>query len=296
MSQYTTTDFLNSVRQRGSLPTTTNTNNVNSTTNLLNLATEELHIKLVPMLLSVREEFYVATKSYSITAAQANYSLPANAVGMIVRDIQIITGSEVKSLSPVDSEFITTTAAGDPIGFYLEHNNIVLYPTPVSTAGTLRVRYFQRPNRLATTAECAQISSINTATSTITVSSIPSTWATGVILDFIGASVPYRTIDNEYTTTSVSSTTIVFSALPLSLAVGDWLAPTGYSPIPQIPFEFQPLLAQMTVVKALESLGDSNGVKQASENLKMIEAAAIQLISPRVQGEAKRVVRRTWWR
>ncbi len=293
---FTTADFLNSVRQRGSLPTTTNSNNVNNTDNLLKLATEELHIKLVPMLLSVREEFYVAKKNYSITASQSEYAIPANAVGMIVRDIQIITGSEVRSLTPIDSEFINTTASGQPEGYYLEHNNVVLYPTPSATTGTLRIRYFQRPNRLALTTACAQISSIDTGTNTVVVSTIPSTWATGIVLDFIGAIVPYRTIDIEYTTTSVSSTTIVFSTLPTGLAVGDWLAPTGYSPIPQVPFEFQPLLAQMTVVKALEALGDNNGVKQASENLKMIEAAAIQLISPRVQGEAKRVVRRTWWK
>ena len=296
MAAFTTADFLNSVRQRGSLPTTTNSNNVNNTDNLLKLATEELHLKLVPMLLSVREEFYVAKKNYAITANLAEYAIPHNAVGMIVRDIQIITGSEIRSLTPIDSEFIGSTATGPVTGYYLEHNNVVLYPTPSSTSGTLRIRYFQRPNRLALTSACALITSIDTGANTVVVSAVPSTWTVGTEIDFIGAIVPYRTIDSDHAVTSVASTTIGFAALPESLAVGDWLAPAGYSPIPQIPFEFQPLLAQMTVVKALESLGDNNGVKQANENLKVIEAAAIQLISPRVQGEAKRVVRRTWWR
>jgi hypothetical protein len=294
MASYTTTDFLASVRQRGALPTTTNSNNVNNTSNLLALATEELHIKLLPLIMSVREEFYVAKKAYSITANQAEYAIPSRASGVVLRDVQMIVGTSIFSLEPVDSEHITTTAVGDPVGYYLEHQNVVLYPTPGSTADTLRLRYFMRPSRLALTSACAQISAINTGTNTVTVSSVPSTWTTGTSVDFIKATPPYQNPAIDQSITGVSGSDITFASLPSDLAVGDWIALAEYTPIPQVPFEFQPVLAQMTVVKALEAIGDREGAAAAKDDLKTIQQAALMLVTPRVQGSNKKVIGRNW--
>ena len=222
---YTTTDFLASVRARGSIPTTTNSNNVNSTANLLILATEELHIKLFPLLLGVREEFYVTKTEYAITAGQAAYAIPYRAAGGSLRDIQIIQGSNIYSLSTIDSDYITTTVQGTVQGFYLENNNVILYPTPGATTGILRLRYFRRPGRLAATTSCAQVTAINTGTNQVTVASIPTAWATGTAIDFIQAIAPSVTLDVDYAISTVASTVITFAALPAGLAVNDWLAP-----------------------------------------------------------------------
>ncbi len=298
MASYTTTEFLTSVRMRGSIPTTTNTNNVNNTTNLLAMATEELHIKLLPLIMSVREEFYVANKDHTVTASQAGYAIPSRASGMVLRDVLWIEGTTITALLPVDPETITTTATGTPDGYYLEHNNVVLYPTPSTTSGTLRLRYFMRPSRLAATTACAQVATIDSGTNTVTVSSIPSSWGTGTIVDFISANVPYSCHAIDQTISNVASTTITFSSLPTNLAVGDWIALAEYTPIPQIPHEFQPVLSQMTVVKALEAIGDREGAAKAEKALTDPEngmiASCLKLITPRVQGTPKKVIRRSW--
>jgi hypothetical protein len=291
---YTTTDFLASVRLRGSIPTTTNTNNVNNTSNLLSLATEELHIKLLPLIMAAREEFYVRSKDHTIVAGTASYAIPSRGTGMVLRDVQLIQGTSVRSLPMVDPEQVATTSNGEVRGYYLEHNNVVLYQTPASAVGTLRLKYFLRPGRLVATSSCAQISAIDTVTSTVTIASLPSGWTTGTVVDFVRATAPYDNPAIDQTITGTSSTSITFASLPTGLAVGDWVALAEYSPIPQIPHEFQPVLAQMTVHKVLEAQGDREGAAQAWKDLQTIQQYALQMITPRNQGEPKKVVARRW--
>lgn len=291
---YDTTSFLNSVRQRGSIPTTTNTNNVNNTTNLLALATEELHIKLLPLIMSVRAEFYVTSISYAITASQSEYAVPPRSSGMTLRDVQIITGTDVKSLREMQPEEVATTATGTPQAYYFEHQNVVLYPTPNTTTGTLKLKYYIRPGRLAATGDCAQITTIDSGTSTVTVSAVPSTWAVGTSCDMVAGTTPHQFRATESAITVLAGSDVTFTSLPTGLAVGDWLSPADYSPIPQVPFEFQPVLAQMTVVKALEALGDREGGAAALKDLATIQAYALQLVTPRNHGEPKKVVPPRW--
>ena len=291
---YTTTDLLNSIRQRGSIPTTTNSSNVNNTTNLLAMATEELHIKLLPMILSAREEYYVTYKDYSITANQATYTIPTRASGQVLRDVQLISGTTVKSLPLIDSERITSTATGSPSAYYLEHNKVVLYPTPSTTVDTLRLRYYLRPSRLAATSACVQITAIDTATFTVTVAAVPSTMTANAYIDYVAADAPFQNRAIDQLISSVTSTTIIMTGLPSDLAVGDWVALADYTPIPQIPFEFIPVLSQMTVVKSLEALGDREGAKNAAADLQIIQNNALALIAPRNHGEPKKVVPRRW--
>lgn len=294
MAAYTTTDLITSIRNRGNIPYTSNDNNVNSDTNLLITATEQLLIKLYPLLQSTREEFYVARKNFTITADQSEYVIPSRASGLVVRDIQLIDGSNITSLPIIDSERISTTTSGTVEGYYLEHNKIILYPTPATTSGTLRVRYFLRPSRLAATSNCAQIASIDTNNNQFTVTSIPTSWATGSVIDIIQQSAPYANLAIDQTTTNISSTTITLASLPSTLAVGDWVALAEYTPIPQIPMEFQAILAQLTVVKTLEAMGDREAAAYAFKDLQTDLTNMMTLVTPRNQGERKKVISRSW--
>ena len=291
---YTTSDLLTSIHNRGNIPSTTNDTNVNSSNNLLNIATEQLHTKLYPIIQSTREEFYVTRKDFTITASQNEYVIPSRASGLVLRDVQLVTGTDVQSLGIIDSEYVTTTASGNVSGYYLEHNKIILYPTPASTTGTLRVRYYLRPSRLTITSNCGQISSIDTVTNQVVVSAIPSTWAAGTSLDFVQASAPYANLSIDQAATVVSGTTLTFASLPSTLAVGDWLAPAEYSPIPQLPYEFHAILAQLTVCKVLEAMGDREGATLAFKDVQTDLENMLKLVTPRNQGERKKVINRNW--
>lgn len=291
---YTTSDLLTSIHNRGNIPSTTNDTNVNSSNNLLNIATEQLHTKLYPIIQSTREEFYVTRKDFTITASQNEYVIPSRASGLVLRDVQLVTGTDVQSLGIIDSEYVTTTASGNVSGYYLEHNKIILYPTPASTTGTLRVRYYLRPSRLTITSNCGQISSIDTVTNQVVVSAIPSTWAAGTSLDFVQASAPYANLSIDQAATVVSGTTITFASLPSTLAVGDWIAPAEYSPIPQLPYEFHAILAQLTVCKVLEAMGDREGATLAFKDVQTDLENMLKLVTPRNQGERKKVINRNW--
>lgn len=298
MASFTTSDLLTSVLNRAQLPSSTNDSNINSNANLLILGSEEIYTKLLPLIMSVREEWYVVTYSHTITANQSNYFFPPRAVGRSLRDVQVLDGSDLYLLTPIDPEDISTTGTGTPEYYYVEDDDIVLYPTPSTTTGTLRLRYFRRPNRLIATSSCAQISSVNTSTNVVTLSSTPpSTWGIGTKIDFIRYTSPFRTLGMDYAITAISGNDVTFASLPTLQSVpgaSDWLAPAEYTPIPQIPQEFFPVLAQMMAVKALEAYGDREGAAAAFKDLQVIEKNALALLTPRLQGERKKVISKNW--
>ena len=293
---YTTSDFLQDVRLRGNIPDSSNDNNINSDANILKIATALFHSKLYPHIQSVLGDYYVNHEDKAITASQGEYTIPERAAGLILRDLQVVKGTSVQSLGRIESDNVTTTSTGEPQAYYLRHNKIVLYPTPNSTVNTLRIRYYMRPSRLIGTADCAQISSIDTGTNTVVVSSIPTTWSTATDLDFVSKSVPYVAFSLDQNPTLVVGTSITFAALPTGLVVGDWLSPAEYSPIPQLPFELIPTLAQMTVVKVLETMGDRDGNNLAWKDLQDDLTNALKLITNRNHGEPQKIVNRYFGR
>ena len=296
MAVYTTSSLLSAVRRRGSIPTTTNSSNVNSTASLLELATEEFHNTLLPLIMSTREEWYVFADTQAITANKSNYRINSRAAGLVSRDLLLKKDSTQESLGPVQREFITDTSTGSPQGYYLEHNDVVLYPTPNTTTGTLVMPIYLRPSTLVATTACAVITAIDTGAGTVTVASIPSAWTTSDEFDFVNKKSPYEPHAIDQTSTLISGTTMTFSSLPSDLVVGDYVTLADETCLPQLPREFQSVLAQLVVVRALEALGDREGSKQAYANYQSLQESALKLITPRVHGERKVVIQRNWGR
>ncbi len=299
---YTTLDLLSSVKVRAMFPDAS-TGSLSSAS-LLNLATEELHSSLVPMIMSVREKYYETYQDTAMAAAQAIYPIPTRAIGGVLSVVQYILNNYVMNLQPIDPNAITTTDSGlTPRGFYFQNNNIVLYPTPNVTQGTIRMRYYQRPSRLEQTINCAQITSFDTNALTATCSAVPSTWANGTVVDFIPAVIPYQPYGLNSVISGVTSGVITFSALPTTssngaavLTAGDWIALAEYTPIPEVPFEFFAALAQATACKGLEAIGDQQNLGIAEQKLEAYLQSALKLVTPRDQNGTKKVVSawRTW--
>lgn len=289
---WTTQDLLTSIKNRAMIPDASSGSFGPAT--LLSFATEELLLTIVGMILGVREKYY---ETYADTAVQAGVALipiPARAVGGVVSVVQYLYNGAVRTLEPIEPSTVNTTVTAPyPSNFYFQNNSVVLYPTPSAAQGTIRLRYFQRPNRLEQTVNCAQITAIGTGT--VTCASVPSAWVTGNQVDFVPQTASQATpYGLSSALTGVSGTTLSFAALPAAAAVGDWIALAEMTPIPEIPFEFQVVLAQSTAVKALEAQGDQVGLAAAAAKLEKYVQAATLVITPRAQQAQKKVV--SGWR
>jgi hypothetical protein len=288
---YTTSDLLSSIKRRGMIPSSQVTF---QDTDLLSMATEEIQIELLPLLIGVREEYYVRSYDYAITSATQSYRVPVRAVGMGLRDV-LYRDSTTGVMYPL-SQITTSEDSGEdetnlPYLYYLCDNSVYLTPIPSTTNGTLRLLYYCRPGKLVETSDAAQITVITTGTNTVTCSAAPpSTWTTATSVDFIRGTGGQEYLAIDQAISSVSGSDIVFSSLPTGLAVGDWIAAAGYSPLPQLPEELQPVLAQKVVCQVLEALGDAQGLQLHQARLKSLLDNALKLISPRVKGGQKKVI------
>jgi hypothetical protein len=281
---YTTTDLIAAVKSIASIPSS---QNLFTTADFLRFANRAMRKKIIPLVMSTREEYWVASTDYAITADQANYAIPARAIGGKLRDIQWVDGSAMESLPRLEPENVSSTDIGRE-GFYLEANNVVLSPTPSETDGTLRVKHFRRPNELVATTACAAIESINTATNQVVVSSVPSTFTNGLEVDFVKSEPGYEWHAIDQVITGISGTTITFASLPSNLAEGDYVCVAGQSPVPQIPEDLIPILEDEVAEMCMKAQGKNT--KAFREELEMDKQESLKMLTPRVDGEPKKIV------
>lgn len=289
---YTTTDLIASVKKRGGVP---NSQATFETDDFLRFANEELQMGVVPFLMAVREEYFVASEDVSLVNSQVAYDIPTRAIGGKLRDVVYVgDGSQQMSLAKIQVDEIpslnSVQSTGTPNYFYFQGNKLYVLPTPNGGSGTLRLYYFLRPNNLVATTSAGRIDSIDTGTNSVVVNLVPSAFATGSVCDFVQALPPFESLGKDYTITNISSSTITFASLPTGIVVGDYLCIAKESPVPQIPVELHPLLAQRVIVKCLESLGDREGMNFAQAKLEKMEVEIRGLMANRVEGEPQKIV------
>lgn len=278
---YTATELIDAVKSLASIPSS---QNLFSTADFLRFANRTLSLKLSPLLKSVREEYHVVRKDYTVAADQTDYRIPRFAVADALRDVKLIDSSgNEESLARLEPEFIT----GEERGFFLEGNRVVLAWTPDGSEGTLRLTYERRAGRLVAATACAQVTSI--AGNNVTVSLVPSTFATGVEVDMIEANPGFDWLATDKELTGVSGTTLTFASVPSGLAEGDWIALAGESPVIQMPLELHPLLEQHVAIQCLQAQDKKAAAKEMKDDLKDMEQDALKVLTPRVTGEPKKI-------
>lgn len=289
-TQYTSDILVASIKRRGSIPTS---QNFLKSADFYALINDELQSSLVPMLMAVREEYFVADFDYAIQANQASYRIPQRAIGGKLRDVlRVRSDGSAYPLPRLDEADVASNRSGYE-GFYLMGNSVLINPIPTSTTDSLRMRHFRRPNTVVDVSAAAQIVAIDTVLKQITCSTVPSTFTTGVTCDFIKAQSGFECLQIDAPISSVAGALVTFASLPSDLAVGDWISLAGESPIPQIPQELHPLLAQMVTVKCLEALGDEEGLQAAQGKLKELKESVMHVVTPRVDGAMKKIKSRT---
>jgi hypothetical protein len=286
MGAYTTTTLLSAVNRRAFVPTGQTTF---SDTDILAIADEIVRNDLLSKILSVREEYFVYHTDHEIVANTQKYDIPPRSIGMITREVHHINDSgSVKNLDRLEPEFIdsTTRTATVPESFFVKNNQIWLHPIPNTSVGDLRIYFMLRPNNLIALTDAAIITGINS--NTISFASIPSSWVTGNIFDFIRQDGAHECVAFDQTSTLVSGTDITFASLPSALRVGDYVSLQCESPLVQLPAEFRDLLAQGVACFILEKMR----LPGAAEERANYEKSVINIrdmISPRTIGSPRSV-------
>ena len=273
-----TSEFISSLKLHGSFPTS---DDLFSDADFLSLLNHQMLADLLPMMMKLNEEFFIFTKDFTISQG-STYRVPTRAVGSIFRSLHVVdASSNYTSLVRLYEEDRPLSKSG----YYLQRNSVEL--SSDFTSNTLRMKIFARPSKLVLTTDCAQITSIDSATQ-VTVSATPSTITTGTLIDFVQNKNPYDLLGYDTATTLVSGTTITFASLPTDLAVGDWICLPSEAPVLMFPEELHPVLVQSSLCKTLSSKKDKQ-YKDELETLMRVKEDAINMLDPRVQDNSNKV-------
>lgn len=292
---FTSTELLASLKRRGVIPSSASTF---SASDFFKVVDEEIQTYIVPLLMEVREEYLVYSEDIDVTTGTNEYYIPERAIAGKLRDVTFDDGSGTfKSLSRIEPEQANASLVGTSC-YYLQGNQIV-FPGTVGT-GTMRVSYYRRPNRIVATDAVGQVDAIDTDLARITFTATPpSTFVTDPtdppLYDFIKGKPGFDTIAQDLYPLNISGGYGYFSLelagteyLPSDLAVGDYVCLAQESPIPQIPVELHPLLAERVTATILHALGDAKA-DTAYRVANEMEARLLKVLSPRTEGSSRYV-------
>jgi hypothetical protein len=281
------TDLLRSVKNRAMLP---DSGAPLSDANILEFATEEMHATVLPLVMSMRSDYGVVRTSTPIVVGQAEYRIPDRAIGGKLRFLKRINTSAAETDVPLYSSEQTQELRSG--GAYIEGDSIFLTPTPTE-GGTLVMGFYVRPGLLDERENCAStVTAINLTTGTSVSVEVDTTDGLGDLVD-IYSGVPnfgYKAVGVG--TDWVAGFSLTLTGANLRIAVGDVLSPPNFTCIPNVPAEAHSWLAQLTVCRVLEALGDKSALETATMKATALERSLVSLLAPRNEGDAKVMVNR----
>lgn len=142
----TSASILDSVKRRARIPESAQSF---SDADLLDFINEEMETDVVPMLMSVREEYLTYSADTTLTAGDIRYDIPSDAIGNKLRLVQYAQdGVNFAPISRIEPERRSDLSfASGVVGFTLEGNEIVLVGS-APTGSKLRLTYLRRPTFL----------------------------------------------------------------------------------------------------------------------------------------------------
>jgi hypothetical protein len=258
------------------------------------LANDELQGRVVPLIMSTREEYFV--DFVDVQATDGEVEIPSDAVGSKLRTVAFVTQTSplvLVNLPRIDLDVVAGLGYCNyaaTAGFYVQGNTLKLYPpnsTPLNS--TIRLYYYKRTLALAAPSTYGEVVSVNSGTNTLQLSFVPSDWEAGTTLNAVSGTAPFATTSTLMTISGVSSPSVIVDSVE-GVSVGDFVSLEGYSAIPQVPLEAHAWLAQLTAVKVLEGLGDREAMKAADAMAERLEKSMLTMISQRVDGSVKKVI------
>lgn len=259
------------------------------------LANNELQDEVVPLLMSTREEYFVDFVDV-LSPADGVIPFPDTTVGGKIRSVcyrQQVNPLIMTNLPRIDLDVVAGVGFNNYLvlaGFYIQGNDIHLYPnSAVPTNTNIRIYYYKRTLVLAPPTTYGKILEIDAESNTLLMDYVPPAWEEGTLLNSIKSLTPFNATNPEFTIVTLSSPSIVVSSVE-GMGVGDFVSEYGYSAVPQIPIEAHGYLAQVTAAKALEGLGDREGMAAALAKAEKLKTSLLIMTSQRVDGSVKKIV------
>lgn len=294
----TTDDLLNSVKRTVTMPA----NQVLLLdADILAMATEEMQSKLVPTIISLRQEYLLRVEQKPMTTGIDEYPIPYRAVARSLQDLKLFDGVQTRRMARIqtnDAHLFSYNAI--PHSFYFRGDNVVVLPSAPSGTLFLEFWYFLRPNALTLTGNAAQIQT--PVGDMLTLGALPAGFAPGVKVDVIRGVQGNATLAYDCVITNVAGTTITLAAGSLTAAVnpnpvptvvaGDWVSLAETSPVVQLPDEAFEFLVHRTGARVLDAVGDFDGKRSLMEILPQLERDFEMLCAPRIENEGMKIIQR----
>lgn len=156
----------------------------------------------------------------------------------------------------------------------------------------ITVTYDLRSTEFSTT------SLVITIQSTITVNcdQVPANILNGSLVDILQTEGGHSMLrfDVKLGSNVISTTSITFNEadIPTTFIVGDYICSQYECIIPQVPSDLHNLLAERTCARVLESMGDSEGLKNVNMKIQEQEARQTNVLDNRVDGSPQKIVNR----
>lgn len=302
MAQYLdSTTLIDSVKRRINIPESQSTFTADD---ILAFANEELALSIVPAIMSLHEDYLLFNNDVPLQTNKSEYVIPYRAVGNKLYDLQFIDNNHqvfpmARGTAADQPYYEGSGAVGTQYNYYVKNNRVILMPIidgSTNPTGSLRFLYYIRPNSLVPTNQVGVITSIDTVTGIITVSSVPDAFSTNMLFDFYKAQSPHNilSIDNQLISINGTLKTIQINPdlIPDELTVGDHISLATESCIPNIPSDLHVFLAQKVAERILEAQGDSEGLQNAKAKSAEMEIRAGTIIDNRVEESPFKVINR----
>ena len=267
---------------------------------IVSLMDNEMSLIVVPLLKSVKQDYFVYNVDIPIVNGQSSYTFPTRAIGNAVKDVVLLdaSGNEV-ALNNLEREYIKVQFPFNFVpsiwsfGQYVSANEINLYNTLIQTytAYTLRFITERRPNGLVLSESCGQITAITG--NVLTLSNVDATWTTATTFDIVNQLPPFQSIVDDATVTDITGQQVTLTTVPAGLARGQWVCPAMLSCIPQIPYELFPLLTELAVAALSEGLDMSQLLASAKAKIELYASNSAKLTRPRVSGSPKLIINKS---
>jgi hypothetical protein len=279
---------------------------------LLSLASDEMEQQVVPELLKVTGGHLMAYQDVALVSGKTRYRFPDRCIRPERLQIVDSSGKLLGKLHPASGELVDEVLAGrcprgSAAGYWVAENNhavLVLQNFELGSSGRLLRTYYRRqPNRLTTTSSCVKIISYappGVVAAQITFAKINAADTLATIVeeepyDIIKSSPTFEASAEDCTFQSIvspSMESLTGITASQDIEVGDFIAPAGFTPVPQLPVAFYGILVDYTVARILGPT-DKAGAQTALDSAARKLNTALSTITPRGE-EAETTANDIW--